>query len=113
MWFKTIKEKVLADSFSREVIEAYKTKDINWTALRARKQRLSKDKKKKEWVITKENNILIARKIVKITKERFIMEHWKIEETSNSLQLILSKYKRCIYSSKNSTGCIISKSLSK
>ena len=67
--FKTIEEKVLADSSSREVLEAYKTKDTNWTAFRARKQRLSKDKRKKEWIITKENNILIAGKIVKITKK--------------------------------------------
>ena len=75
MWFKTIEEKVLADSSSREVLEAYKTKDINWTVLRARKQRLSKDKRKKEWVITKENNIIIAGKIFKITKERFSIKH--------------------------------------
>ena len=48
LWFKIIEKKVLADSSSKEVLEAYKTKGINWTALRARKQRLSKDKRKKE-----------------------------------------------------------------
>ena len=74
-WFKSIEEKVLADSFSRKVREEYKTKDTNWAALKARKQRLSKDKRKKEWVITKENNIPIVGKIVKITEKRFIIEH--------------------------------------
>ena len=29
LWFNIIEEKVLADSSSREVLEAYKTKDIN------------------------------------------------------------------------------------
>src|SRR5204863_2129406 len=74
--------------------------------------RLSKDKRKKEWVITKENNAPIVGKIVKITEKRFLMEHWRIEETSNNLQSALSKCEGCIYSSKNSTGCIASKSLS-
>ena len=61
----------------------------------------------------KENNIPIAVKIIKITKERFTIKHWRIEGISNSLQPTLSKCERCIYSSKNSTECIISKSLGK
>ena len=61
----------------------------------------------------KENNIPIAGKIIKITKERFTIEYWRIEGTSNSLQPTLSKCEGCIYGSKNSTECKISKSLSK
>ena len=60
----------------------------------------------------KENNTPIVRKIVKIMKERFIIEHWRIEKTSNNLQSVLSKCERCINSSKNSTRYIASKSLS-
>ena len=33
----------------------------------------------------KENNTPIVRKIVKIMKERFTIEYWKIKETSNNL----------------------------
>jgi ribonuclease HI len=104
---------MLTNFISREVIDLFKIKNLNQVALKAKKHKISKDKRKKEWIITKENSTLIIGKVISQTKKRFSLAHWEIRKTNNALCTRLVKCKGCKLSSSNHSECIISRDLKK
>ena len=74
-WYNEIERKMLADNITRKLAEDFKLIGTNQEAIKAKKQRISRDRRKKEWVITKVENILLIGKIIKKTKGRFSIAH--------------------------------------
>ena len=104
---------MLANHNSREVLDKFKIPDTNWEALKASRQKISKDKRKKEWVIFKERNILVFGKITKKTNGRFTLTHWKSENPKDISWVSFTKCKGCSIGRKNNSECLISKPTSK
>ena len=112
-WFKTIEGEMLANHNSREVLDKFKILDTNREALKASRQKISKDKRKKEWVIFKERNIFVFGKITKKTNGRFTLTHWKSENPRNISRASFTKCKGCGMGRKNNFECLINKPISK
>ena len=112
-WFKAIEGEMLANHNSREVLDRFKILGTNREALKASKQKISKDKRKKEWVIFKESNILVFGKITKKTNGRFTLTHWKSENPRDISRASFTKCKGCGMGRKNNFECLINKPISK
>ena len=112
-WYNEIEKKMLADNITRKLAEDFKLIGTNQEAIKAKKQRISRDRRKKEWVITKVENILLIGKIIKKTERKFSIAHWKIEKSNNTSQTILTKCNGCNFGKKNGTDCIVSKHMNK
>ena len=104
---------MLANHNLREVLDKFKILDTNREALKASRQKISKDKRKKEWVIFKERNILVFGKITKKTNRRFTLTHWKSENPRDISRASFTKCKGCGMGRKNNFECLINKPVSK
>jgi len=58
----------------------------------------------------KENERAIVGKIIRKTKGRIVLAHWKVGEDSNSLKTRLVRCEGCCLGNRNDTECLISKS---
>ena len=112
-WFKAIEEILLKNKATREVIKEFKLESKNLEAIKARKQKISKDKRRKEWLITKGENATIVGRINKKFEERFSLIHWKLEEADDALYTQLIKCSGCNLGRRNNLECIVSKLLNK
>ena len=81
--------------------------------IKAKKQKISRDRRKKEWIVTKEENTVIVGKVIKKTEEMLSIAHWNIENTNDMSQTILTKCNGCNFGKKNDTQCIVSKHANK
>src|SRR5437868_14077689 len=104
---------MFANYNSREVLDKFKILDTNREALKASRQKINKDKRKKKWVIFKERNILVFGKIIKKTNGRFTLTHWKSENPRDISRASFTKCKGCSIGRKNNSECLISKPTSK
>ena len=68
---------------------------------------ISKDKRRKEWILFKRERKLYLGKTVKKTKKSIIAIHWK--ENKHIIEdHFFTKYKRCNIGSFNNNNCLIS-----
>src|SRR5260363_237440 len=77
-WFKDIEAKVLKSSDSREVKESFKTRSNNTQALKVEWEKISKDKRRKEWIVYgPQGGEKKVGKVIKKGKGEILVEHWQ------------------------------------
>jgi hypothetical protein len=94
-WFKAIETKVLNRTESREVKEQFKTDRCNTQAMKIKWGTLSKDRRKKEWIIHSATENRQMGKIVKKKKKKLLIEHWQMHNIETNLITKIDKCKGC------------------
>src|SRR6185295_1238123 len=94
-WFKEIELKVLEGPLSREVKEHFRTKKHNTQAMKIEWKQLSKNRRKKEWIIQGAQDCRQLRKIVKKKKKKILLEYWQMRSKENELATEISKCEGC------------------
>jgi hypothetical protein len=94
-WFKEIESKVLEEPMNRRIKEHFKTNRHNIQAMKMVWKTMSKDKRRKEWIIygTQEDRQL--GKIIKKKKKKVLLEHWQMQNNENEIATEISRCNGC------------------
>jgi hypothetical protein len=94
-WFKEIESKVLEEPTDRRIKGHLKTNRHNTQAMKTVWGAMSKDKRRKEWIIygTQENRQL--GKIIKKKKKKVLLEHWQMQSKENEIATEISRCNGC------------------
>jgi len=106
-WFKIIEEKVLCNNNARKIKEVYRVIAPNQNALIYTKQRISPDKRKKEWIISEKEKSIVLGRVIKKDRKHICLEHWQIEATSKEENTIAKKCSGYIARKCNDTNCLV------
>src|SRR5438132_7469877 len=77
-WFKTLEDKVIEQSTTRKIKEEYQITAPNRSAITCKKEKISQDRRKKEWIIFKKERGWEAGKVIKKEHESNMIEHWEV-----------------------------------
>jgi ribonuclease HI len=108
-WFTRLEEKILKNSSSREVQDQYKIKKPNRWAIKAQPQKISKDRRKREWILFKKNEDrrIYVGKVLKKTEKGVVAEHWQRIANSEEAREIFLRCEKCDLSKFNNSTCLV------
>ena len=105
-WFKKLEVRVLKENSSREVQDSFKVSGPNREAIKIQSQDISKDRRKKEWVLFKRKESFHIGKIVRKTEKLIIAEHWSCTSHS-AVYSVFTKCNRCKIGSSSNNECLV------
>src|SRR5207237_8701814 len=85
-WYKKLEEIILKNMNSRLVQEEFKLEEINKQSIRKKANKVTKDRRKKEWVLCNSQNNRVIGKIRSKEDRKTLIEHWETREDSESLR---------------------------
>jgi len=94
-WFSEIEGKMLKAQVSREIQDQYKTRSYNMQALKIKWTKMSKDRRKKEWIVYGPKHDRQVGKTTKKKKKKVLIEHWTMHTEEGKTSTELSIFKGC------------------
>ena len=98
---------MLLNNNARKIKEVYRVIAPNQNTLIYTKQRISPDKRKKEWIISEKEKSMVLGRVIKKDRKHICLEHWQIEATNEEENTIAKKCSRCIAGKHNDTSCLV------
>ena len=84
--YKKLEEIILKNMNSRLVKEEFKLEEINTQSIRKKANKVTKDRRKKEWVLCNSQNNRVIGKIRSKEDRKTLIEYWETREDSESLR---------------------------